>query len=194
MNHKLLLAAILLPAVMLTGCETLGGLGGQGGDDVVVEDRGTQADGSQITAGDDATATATGATATGAQAGAVFQGHQLDNPQSILSSRIIYFEFDSAAIRNEDRAAIQAHAEYLGENGAAAVVLEGHSDERGSREYNIALAERRAKAVRQLLLFQGAIDAQIQTVSYGEESPAAIGHDESTWQQNRRVEIIYKTR
>jgi len=185
MNHKLLLAAALLPAVMLTGCETLGG---QDGGDVVVEDRGTQADGSQITEGAD------GATATGAQAGAVFQGHPLDNPQSILSSRVIYFEFDSASIRAEDRATIQAHAEYLGKNGAASVVLEGHTDERGSREYNIALGERRAKAVRQLLLFQGAVASQLQTVSYGEESPAAIGHNEESWQQNRRVEITYKTR
>jgi len=184
MNHKLLVAAVLLPTVMLSGCETLGG---QDGGDVVVEDRGSQADGSQIT-GDD------GATATGAQAGTAFQGHALDNPQSILYSKVIYFEFDSAAIRNQDRAAIQAHAEYLSKNGGAAVVLEGHSDERGSREYNIALGERRAKAVRQLLLFQGAVASQLQTVSYGEESPAAIGHDEDAWQQNRRVEIIYKTR
>jgi len=184
MNHKLLLAAVLLPTVMLTGCETLGG---QDGGDVVVEDRGTQADGGQITGGD-------GATATGASAGTAFQGHQLDNPQSILSSRVIYFEFDSASIRNEDRAAIQAHAEYMGKNGGATVALEGHTDERGSREYNIALGEQRAKAVRQLLLFQGAVSSQLQTVSYGEESPAAIGHDEDAWQQNRRVEITYKTR
>jgi len=185
MNYKLLLATVLLPTVMLSGCETLGG---QDGEDVVVEDRSTGADSSQITEGSDA------ATATGAQAGTVFQGHPLDNPQSILSSRVIYFDFDSASIRNEDRAAIQAHAEYLGKNNGASVVLEGHSDERGSREYNIALGERRAKAVRQLLLFQGAVASQIQTVSYGEESPAAIGHDEDAWQQNRRVEITYKTR
>jgi len=185
MNHKLLLAAILVPTVMLTGCETLGG---QDGDDVVVEDRGTQADGSQGADGTD------GATTSGAQAGTAFQGHPLDNPQSILSSRVIYFEFDSASIRNEDRAAIQAHAEYLSQHSSASVVLEGHTDERGSREYNIALGERRAKAVRQLLLFQGAVASQIQTVSYGEENPAAIGHDEDAWQQNRRVEITYKTR
>jgi len=186
MNYKLLVAAVLLPTVALTGCETLGV---QDGADVVVEDRGTQADGSQSAGGED-----TGATATGAQAGAAFKGHPLDNPQSILSSRVIYFEFDSASIRAEDRAAIQAHAEYLGKNAGAAVVLEGHTDERGSREYNIALGERRAKAVRQLLLFQGAVASQIQTVSYGEETPAAIGHDEDAWQQNRRVEITYRTR
>ena len=185
MNHKLLLAAILLPAVMLTGCETLGG---QDGGDVVVEDRGTQVDGGQSADGSD------GATSSGAQAGTAFQGHPLDNPQSILSSRVIYFDFDSASIRNEDRAAIKAHAEYLSQHSGASVVLEGHTDERGSREYNIALGERRAKAVRQLLLFQGAVASQIQTVSYGEENPAAIGHDEDSWQQNRRVEITYKTR
>ena len=186
MNYKLLLAVTLLPSVMLTGCETLGG---QDGNDVVVEDRDSQVDGGQNTGTDN-----DGATATGAQAGTAFQGHQLDNPQSILSSRVIYFEFDSVAIRNEDRAAIQAHAEYLGKNSGATVALEGHSDERGTREYNIPLGERRAKAVRQLLLFQGAVASQIQTVSYGEESPASIGHDENAWQQNRRVEIIYKTR
>jgi len=185
MNRKILLAAILLPAVMLTGCETLGG---QDGEEVIVEDRGTQADGSQITEGND------GATTSGAKAGTDFQGHALDNPQSILSSRVIYFDFDSASIRSGDRAAIQAHAEYLSANNGASIVLEGHTDERGSREYNIALGERRAKAVRQLLLFQGAVASQIQTVSYGEENPAAIGHDEDAWNQNRRVEIIYKTR
>ncbi len=187
MNHKLLLAAILLPAVLLTGCETLGG---QDGGDVVVEDRGTQADGSQIVGGEGSD----GATTSGAQAAAAFQGHPLDNPQSILSSRVIYFEFDSASIRNEDRATIQAHAEYLSQHSSASVVLEGHTDERGSREYNIALGEKRAKAVRQLLLFQGAVASQLQTVSYGEENPVAIGHDEDAWQQNRRVEITYKTR
>jgi len=185
MNYKLLMAAILLPAV-LAGCETLGS---QDGSEVVVEERGTQVDGAQDAGGD-----GSGATATGAQAGTTFSGHPLDNPQNILSSRVIYFEFDSAVIRNQDRATIQAHAEYLGKNGGAAVVLEGHTDERGSREYNIALGERRAKAVRQLLLFQGAVASQLQTVSYGEESPAALGHDEDAWQQNRRVEITYKTR
>jgi len=185
MNHKLLLAAVLLPAVVLSGCETFGG---QDGSDVVVEDRGTQTDGSQGVDGQD------GATSSGAQAGTAFQGHPLDNPQSILSSRVIYFEFDSASIRNEDRAAIQAHAQYLSQHSSASVVLEGHTDERGSREYNIALGEQRAKAVRQLLLFQGAVASQLQTVSYGEENPAAIGHDEDAWQQNRRVEITYKAR
>ena len=186
MKHTLLLAAILLPTVFLTGCETLGD---QNGDNVVVEDRGTQAGGSETTSTD-----GDAATSRGAQSGTAFQGHPLDNPQSILSSRVIYFEFDSAAIRNEDRATIQAHAEYLSQHSSASVVLEGHTDERGSREYNIALGERRAKAVRQLLLFQGAVASQLQTVSYGEESPVAIGHDEDAWQQNRRVEIIYKTR
>ena len=192
MRISISIASLLLPVVFLTGCETLGGDEADGDKEgVVVEDRSTQAgdaDKAATKGADDA------ATASGARIGATFQGHPLDNPQSPLANRVIYFDYDSSSIRNADRPIIQAHAEYMGANPGASVVLEGHTDERGSREYNIALGEQRARAIRQLLLFQGAATSQIQSVSYGEERPAAVGHNEENWQQNRRVEILYKTR
>jgi len=193
MRFSISIAGLLLPVVFLTGCETLG-VGDESDADkgVVVEDRSTQADEADKAAA--AKAAEDAATASGARIGATFQGHPLDNPQSPLANRIIYFDYDSSSIRNEDRPIIQAHAEYMGANPGASVVLEGHTDERGSREYNIALGEQRARAIRQLLLFQGAASTQIQMVSYGEERPAAVGHNEENWQQNRRVEILYKTR
>ena len=89
---------------------------------------------------------------------------------------------------------MEAHAHYLAANAGATVTLEGHADERGSREYNIGLGERRAVGVRQLMSLLGASGSQIRTVSYGEERPAVDGHSESIWSANRRVEIIYRTR
>lgn len=123
-----------------------------------------------------------------------FQGHPLDDPASPLSQRVVYFDFDSSEIKPEDREIVEAHAQYLVDHPNATVVLEGHTDERGSREYNIALGERRAKAVRRFVGLLGASDMQIRTVSYGEERPAELGHDESAWQLNRRVEIDYTNR
>jgi peptidoglycan-associated lipoprotein len=120
-----------------------------------------------------------------------WQGHPLDDPHGLLSNRVIYFEFDSANIRPEDRSVVEAHAQYLAGDPATSVVLEGHADERGSREYNIGLGERRADAVRRLLTLLGVSDGQVRTVSYGEERPAVYGNDESAWSQNRRVELNY---
>ncbi len=116
---------------------------------------------------------------------------QLDDPQSPLSVRVIYFEYDSSEIRSEFRSAIEAHAAYLSQNADTTVTLEGHADERGSREYNLALGERRAQSIKQQMLLLGASSSQIRLVSYGEERPEIDGHDEASWQQNRRVEILY---
>jgi peptidoglycan-associated lipoprotein len=113
------------------------------------------------------------------------------NPDNPLSVRIIYFEYNSNEIRSEYRTTIEAHANYLSQNPGTTITLEGHADERGSREYNLALGESRALAVKQQLLILGASSSQIRLVSYGEERPAIDGHDESAWQQNRRVEILY---
>jgi peptidoglycan-associated lipoprotein len=115
----------------------------------------------------------------------------LDDPQSLLAVRIIYFEYDSSDIKSEDRATIEAHAAYLVANPNTNVTLEGHADERGSREYNLALGERRAQTVKRQMTLLGASPNQISTVSYGEERPAIEGHDDYSWSQNRRVEIIY---
>ena len=116
---------------------------------------------------------------------------QLDDPQSPLSVRTIYFESDSSEISSDYRSTVEAQSLYLQQNPSTSVILEGHGDERGSREYNLALGERRAKAVKQQMLLLGANSNQIRLVSYGEERPASDGHDESSWQQNRRVEILY---
>jgi len=109
----------------------------------------------------------------------------------LLSKRVIYFDFDKAEIRADSQTVVAAHAQYLAKNPAQKVRLEGHADERGSREYNIGLGERRGQAVRRALLLQGVAEAQLSTVSYGEERPAAAGSDEQTYALNRRVEIVY---
>ena len=113
------------------------------------------------------------------------------NPMDEGPGLVIYFEFDSSELRAEDTDTVARHAQQLGTNSGMSVRLEGHADERGSREYNIGLGERRAQTVRRLLLIQGASTSQVSTVSFGEERPAAEGNDESAYSQNRRVEITY---
>ena len=133
-------------------------------------------------------------TSTGVTDESGYQGAELDDPSSLLSSRFVYFEFDKSDVRPEDRAIIEAHASYLQRNPGATLSLEGHADERGTREYNNALGERRAKAVRNLMSIQGGSGQQMRTVSWGEERPIDRGLDEAAWAQNRRVEIVYLTR
>jgi peptidoglycan-associated lipoprotein len=119
---------------------------------------------------------------------------EIAGPQDgVLVKRVIYFDYDSSEIKGDGTDIAAAHAKYLANNPSARVRLEGHTDERGSREYNIGLGERRAQAVRRALLLQGAADGETSTVSYGEERPAVAGHDEAAWAQNRRVEIVYLT-
>ncbi len=115
----------------------------------------------------------------------------LEQSEGALSNRTIYFEFDSAKLTSESIEILETHGNFIAGNGEVAVRLEGHADERGSREYNIALGDRRAQSVRRVLLFQGASSDQVETVSYGEEQPAVAGHDEDAWSKNRRVELIY---
>lgn len=124
------------------------------------------------------------------QGGAMGSG-ALGGPGASQENRVIYFEFDRFEVKQEYNAVLQAHARYLSANPGSRVRLEGHADERGSREYNIGLGERRSQAVRNVLLLQGASSSQISTVSYGEERPAVIGSDEEAWTLNRRVEIVY---
>jgi peptidoglycan-associated lipoprotein len=138
--------------------------------------------------------TASSSTSSAVMPSSGFQGHPLDDPSSMLSRRTVYFDFDSSEIKPDARGIIEAHAEYLSSNRSASITLEGHADERGTREYNVALGERRSNAVRQLITLMGASGQQIRTVSYGEERPVCSDHNESCWSQNRRVEIIYRTR
>jgi peptidoglycan-associated lipoprotein len=128
---------------------------------------------------------------TGREAGAGGLDPRLRDPRNILSKRLVYFDFDSFVVKEEYRPLVEAHAKYLQQNRAARLTLQGHADERGSREYNIALGQKRADAVKRMMVLLGATDMQIETVSFGKEKPVAPGHDETSWAQNRRVEIVY---
>lgn len=175
--HAMWKPVVLAVAVaMLGGCSSMGKKTG----DAAIEDRGMGADG--------------GMTEGVSLGSGMFQGMSIDDPASPLAQRVIYFEFDSSDVRAADRDVLANHAAYLRENPQAAITLEGHADERGSREYNIGLGERRAQAVRQIMEFQGAGAQQLNTVSYGEEKPAVDGHDETAYSQNRRVELVYPGR
>ena len=129
--------------------------------------------------------------ADGPRAGAELTGNELNATTGPLSQRVIYFAYDSDDVLPEYQAIVTAHADYLAVHSGRKAILEGHADERGSSEYNIALGERRAKSVERSMRLQGAGEGQLSVVSYGEEKPAVSGHEESTWQQNRRVEIVY---
>ena len=109
-----------------------------------------------------------------------------------VGNGIFYFDFDQAIVKRHGHEQLNKHAIYLAANSDVRVRLEGHADERGTREYNLALAERRAIAVRAYLTSQGAMNHQIEVISYGEEKAASDGHDESAWSMNRRVELIYR--
>lgn len=109
-----------------------------------------------------------------------------------LSRLVIYFDFDRSEIRSDFNDVLRAHGAFLADNGDRSVRLEGHADERGSREYNIGLGDQRAQAVRRVLMLQGASADQLVPVSYGEERPAALGSDENSYSLNRRVELVYR--
>lgn len=137
----------------------------------------------------------------GAEGGLAGEGRTLTPEQEegltgggIPEQRVVYFDYDMSNIRDDEKVALDANARYLTGNPNARVRLEGHADERGSREYNLALGERRAKSVQQYFSILGVSPAQTITHSYGEEMPIDPGHTEEAWQQNRRVEIIYETK
>lgn len=115
----------------------------------------------------------------------------LNDPSSPLYQRVIYFDYDSSDIQPQFIDILRAHASYLSSNSGASVTLEGHTDERGTREYNLALGDHRADTVGRYLLAEGVPDGRVQTMSYGEERPANPGHSESSWALNRRVELVY---
>jgi peptidoglycan-associated lipoprotein len=129
--------------------------------------------------------------ALGSDAASTTDGESAGPSGEQLKNRIIYFEFDSSDIKSEYNELISAHGRYLASNPSKHVRIEGNTDERGSREYNIGLGERRAQAVRRALMLQGATESQITTVSYGEERPAVTGHTDEAWARNRRANIAY---
>lgn len=119
-------------------------------------------------------------------------GPEFSDPSNPLSKQVIYFELDSAQVKQEYVPVVAAHASYLASHSAQHVILAGHTDERGSSEYNISLGEQRAKSVERMLRAQGVAASQLEVVSYGEEKPASAGHNESAWSLNRRVEVGYQ--
>ncbi len=146
-----------------------------------------------VTEGGKSTGTTTGqggSTTTPSQDSSV-TGNPLHDPNNILSKRSVYFDFDSNAVKDEFRPLVQAHARYMVEHADARARIEGNCDERGSREYNLALGQRRAEAVKKIMTVLGVPDNRIETISFGEEKPVALGHDEASWAKNRRADIKY---
>jgi peptidoglycan-associated lipoprotein len=132
-----------------------------------------------------------GTSTSAAREGAGWYGDPLEDPNSPLATRIIYFDYDQSTVRMEYLDLVRAHAQYLAINPQVTVRLEGHADERGSREYNLGLGEKRANAIRNLMMAEGVADKQLAVVSYGEERPTAYEHNEEAWAMNRRVELVY---
>ena len=119
-------------------------------------------------------------------------GNPLTDPNSPLSKRSVYFDFDSNAVKDDYRGLVQAHSRYMtNDKRDSRIRIEGNCDERGSREYNLALGQRRAEAVKKVMTVLGVADNRIETISYGEEKPKAPGHDEASWAENRRADIRY---
>jgi len=177
MKKRMILAAVL--AALLAGCSS-----GVKLDDVPVEDRkaGTIAPG---TTGPGAGGQTQVAPVTADTASSSTQG-----PVNV--ARIVYFDYDSYVVKPEFQSLIEAHARFLKANAGRRITIEGHTDERGGREYNLALGQRRAEAVRRSLGLLGVGDAQVEAVSFGKEKPAAAGSDEAAWSKNRRAEISYR--
>jgi peptidoglycan-associated lipoprotein len=134
---------------------------------------------------------ATSGTTTSGVTGTSTGANPLKDPNNILSKRSIYFEYDSFTIADKYKPIVEAHAKYLAANRNARVTLQGHADERGSREYNIALGQKRSDAVKRSVTILGVQETIVETVSFGKEKPKNLGHDEAAWAENRRVDIIY---
>lgn len=188
-------AAVILMGLFLTGCGSLnnplnGSFGDSSGGSVEVV---------EVEQYDPVTAGSADQRVT--VEGEMIQGEAVDSVQqpagSIASGttppaqRLFFFDYDSSTVSEEDLSVVKVHAVYLINNPLMIARLEGHADERGSREYNLALGERRAQTMSDLLVAEGVNPAQIEIISYGEENPLEIGHEEGFWAQNRRVELTY---
>lgn len=167
-------AALILGVLLAAGCGTTGDTKDGEGD-------GTGAAGGA----------GSGVSTSGVAGGGAWDATALQDPDSPLYTKVIYFDYDVAELRSEFIDTLRAHAEYLVRNPGAMVTIEGHCDERGSREYNVALGERRANAVQRFFETEGVPSSQISTVSYGEERPEDYGHSEAAWAMNRRAVLVY---
>lgn len=152
---------------------------------------GCASDGEKTGAGSTGRSTSNSGLSTGgAGSNATGSGRELAGQGVDLSKRVIFFDFDSSELSSEGQAIVANWAKHLSQTPASKVRLEGSTDERGSREYNVALGERRARSVQQALQLRGVSAGQLTVISYGEERPASLGHDESAWAENRRVEFV----
>ncbi|MEB4592656.1 peptidoglycan-associated lipoprotein Pal [Candidatus Thiothrix sp. Deng01] len=191
MNMKLLASSVLAVALAVSGCAPQTTAPGTGGGATGGYGAGTGGAGNNNPYG---YGYGSGAGGSGSNYGAgsgVYTPAELSNPNSILAQRIIYFDFDSSNIRPEYMNILNAHASLLSAYPNLRVRLEGHADERGSREYNVALSERRGYSVLDYLQVKGVRANQMDVIGYGEEVPADFGHNEAAWGKNRRVEIKY---
>lgn len=116
----------------------------------------------------------------------------LNDPKGVLAKRSIYFDYDSYIIKPEGQAVVEAHAKYLSANKTRKILIQGNTDERGGSEYNLALGQKRAEAVRKSMSLLGVSDSQMEAVSLGKEKPKAEGHDEASWAENRRADLVYQ--
>jgi peptidoglycan-associated lipoprotein len=178
--------AVALVVVFVSGCASTP-------TEAPVEDK---SDAATAAGSAGATTSGTGAggvtgTTPGGGSGARAGSTPLRDPNNILSKRSIFFEYDSFTVSEQYRPIIEAHANYLTANRNARATLQGHGDERGAREYNIALGQKRADAVKRMMTLLGVQEIQIETVSFGEEKPRNSGHDEAAWAENRRVDILH---
>lgn len=116
----------------------------------------------------------------------------LNDPKGVLANRSVYFDFDSYTVRDDGKAVVENHSAYLTKNKQRKVLIQGNTDERGGTEYNLALGQKRAEAVRKSMAALGVSDSQMEAVSLGKEKPKATGHDEAAWAENRRADIVYQ--
>lgn len=171
----------LFMALMFTACAS-----SQVKDPAKVESGTTSATGKEPSTQENKTPTATSPVAE-----TPVEGNPLKDPNNILSKRSVYFDFDKYEVKPEFKSLLEAHAQYLIAHPESSIRIEGNADDRGSREYNLSLGQKRAVAVKSAVNILGVPDKQIETISYGEEKPKAIGEDEASWAENRRADIVY---
>lgn len=191
MNARTNLAVLLMTAVFATGC-------GSDSETDNLSDTSQGADASTMPLSDGSMSGSQMGSGTSYGSGyasgsnAANLGPEFTDPSNPLSKQVVYFDLDSSQVRQEYVPVVAAHANYLIAHPNQHVILGGNTDERGSSEYNISLGELRGKSVERMMRAQGVSASQVEVVSYGEEKPVATGHDESSWRQNRRVEISYQ--
>ena len=183
---KRILTAVLATAI-LAACSSTPTKEQEG---AAVEDRGGVTAQQPVTKPPVAAGPATAPTTTPLEPKGV-SGNPLKDPSNVLSKRSVYFELDSNIVKEEFKPLVAAHARYLQQNRNQKMTVQGNADERGSREYNLALGQRRADAVKQMMTLLGAQGEQIETVSCGVEKPRSTGHDEASWSENRRADLAY---